>query len=510
MGNTNVKGNETKSKLSFKSKLAYGLADIYGGGAFLIISTFFIPFMTYAIGMEPFLAGTIPLIGKIWDAITDPLMGNIVERTKSKYGAKRFYMLIGSIISAITFLLLWIPLEGAPVAATYAFYVAMYILFSTGFTIVMVPYNGLLPDMVEDYTARAKFSSIRTACSAFGAIIAGLIPSIIINDQTVGSKYLITGVIFSVIFLVTILLSVFGTWEKKREPVKLSVGESFKQSFTVYRSHSFKIFILIFLCGQGAADFLTSLAVYYVGDVLNAYGGGRFTMLMGVVLLSQFVGTIVFSFVMPKTSKKFPILIGFPIRIVASIILYFISIDGAAQVKLFGGITMFHVILFITFIIGMGMAASSTTIYALLTDMADVDELITSVNRPGIVSGMATFVRKIATGLSSTIIGGMLAWVGFNSKMAKAGIRQTAATCEGIKAIYIFAPIVLMVLTIIFTVMFPLQKKEFEVIKKEIARRKGEDNSAITEEEVKICEKITGFKYENLWKKENISSFKNK
>ena len=84
------------------SRISYGAADIYGGGAFVIISTFYTVFLTKALGMPAALAGTIPLIGKIWDAVTDPIMGNICDRTRSRFGAKRFYILVGSIVSALT------------------------------------------------------------------------------------------------------------------------------------------------------------------------------------------------------------------------------------------------------------------------------------------------------------------------------------------------------------------------------------------------------------------------
>ena len=461
---------------SFLAKCSYGFADIYGGGAFVVISTFFTVFLTKALGMSPALAGTIPLIGKVWDAITDPIMGNIVDRTSSKFGAKRFYILIGSIISAITFLLLWMNVGIQSIGGQYAFYALMYMLFSTGFTIVMVPYNGLLPDMVDDYTKRGSFSGIRTVFSSLGAIIAGLVPTIIIKDNTNASQYFLVAVIFSIIFFAVILLTFIGTWEKEKEPVNVPLKKSLVQSFTVYKSFSFKMFICIFLAGQGAADFVTGLAVYYVDDVLNAYSGGRFTIMMGVLLLAQFSGTIIFSIVMPRTSKKFPILVGFPVRIIATIALLFFSYEGSP----------FTIILILSFIIGLGMAASSVSIYAILSDMADVDELITSISRPGIVSGMATFIRKIATGLSSTIIGLLLMMVGYDDTQ-----------------LYVWAPIILMILAIIFAFIFPMNKREFDIVKKEIERRKGNDTSVATPEEIKICEKVTGFKFDKLWSKDN-------
>ena len=487
-----------KKQNSFLSRCAYGVADIYGGGAFVIIGTFFTVFLTKALGMPPALAGTIPLIGKVWDAITDPVMGNVTDRTKSRFGSKRFYILIGSFISAITFILMWVPLPQASIGLKYIFYVLMYILFSTGFTIVMVPYNALLPDMVDDYTVRGRFTGVRMAFSAFGNIIAGLGSTLIITDNTDSSKYLLAALIFGILFCIAILLTFFGTWEKQKPVIKISLKESFTQSFTVYKSRCFRIFIAIFIFGQAATDFVTGLAVYYIDDVLNAYGGGRFTYLMGIILISQFIGMLLFNPIMAKTSKKMPILIGFPIRIIATLAMLFFSHEGAP----------FPVILALTFIVGLGMAGSSVTIYAILADMADVDELITSINRPGTCSGMATFVRKIAAGLSVSIIGVLLAMVGYDETLAAEGARQAMATQHGIAYIYIFVPVLLCLITMFFTLRFPMNKKEFEMIRKEVARRKGEDDSEITPQEIEVCEKVTGFAYDKLWNKDNALKMK--
>jgi oligogalacturonide transporter len=196
---------------------------------------------------------------------------------------------------------------------------------------------------------------------------------------------------------------------------------------------------------------------------------------------------------MAKTNKKMPILIGFPVRMVATLIMIFFSHEGAN----------FGIILFLTFIIGLGMASSSVTIYAILTDMPDVDELITSINRPGTCSGMATFVRKITAGLSISSIGLLLSAVGYDENLATAGARQALSTQTGVAYIYIFVPVVLMIITIFFTAKFPMGKREFDIVRREVARRKGEDDSVITPEEIEVCEKVTGFKYDELWNKDN-------
>ena len=134
--------------------------------------------------------------------------------------------------------------------------------------------------------------------------------------------------------------------------------------------------------------------------------------------------------------------------------------------------------------------------------------LITSINRPGTCSGMATFIRKICAGLSISVIGILLAMVGYDETIASAGMRQAASTQSGIAYIYIFVPVLLCVITIFITAKFPMNKKEFLIIKKEIARRKGEDNSKITPEEIAVCEKVTGFRYDRLWNRDNALKLK--
>jgi oligogalacturonide transporter len=491
---------KTKSREnSAWAKMSYGFADIYGGGAFVVISTFFTVFLTKALGMPTALAGTIPLIGKIWDAVTDPVMGNIADRTRSRFGPKRFYILIGSVISAITFALLWIPVYSG-VIGQYIFYVAMYMLFSTGFTIVMVPYNGLLPDMVDDYVLRGKFSSVRMMFSSFGAILAGLVPTLLIRENTNPSHYFTVAILFAVIFFIAILITFLGTWERHKPVVKIGFKDSFVQSFTVYKSRSFRLLMGIFIFGQGAADFVTGLAVYYIDDVLNAYGGGNFTLLMGVILLSQFLGMILFAPIMARTSKKFPVLVGTPVRMLATLAMLFFSHEGAN----------FTIILALSFIIGLGMAGCSTSIYAILADMADVDELITTVNRPGTCSGMATFIRKIATGFSSAIIGVLLAMVGYNEIAASQGLRQAVSVQSGIANVYVFSQIILLAITLFFVIRYPLGHREFDVIRREISRRRGDDESIPTQEEIEVCEKVTGFSFDRLWDMDNALKLKNR
>ncbi|WP_242879438.1 MFS transporter [Butyrivibrio sp. INlla16] len=112
---------------------------------------------------------------------------------------------------------------------------------------------------------------------------------------------------------------------------------------------------------------------------------------------------------------------------------------------------------------------------------------------------MATFIRKISAGVSAAVIGILLSAVGYDEVIANSGGRQSLGTQQGISLIFIICPAILITLLFVVAVIFPITGKEFAVIQKDIARRKGEDSSAPTEEEKRICEKVTGFAYDNLW-----------
>ncbi|MCR4562335.1 MAG: MFS transporter [Bacilli bacterium] len=524
---TTVKNRED----SFKSKLSYGFADMYGGGCFLVVSILFMVFLTNVAGLPGWLAGIIPLVGKIWDAVTDPIMGNIVDRTQSRFGKKRFWILVGLGFAVVTFITLWIVVPASSsVAGSFIFYLAMYLLLSTAFTIVMVPYNALLPDMVEDYSKRSSFTAIRMVFSALAAIMAGVLPNIMLGwFKGFGNYgYLMVSIVFAIIFGISILITFLGTWEKETPPLRIPLRSTFSESLAVYKNRSFRRYLGIFLFGQGSSDFVTTLAIYFIVVVLHpgaAAYNNNYLFIMGAILISQLVAMVLFNIIAAKTSKKFPIYLGFPIRIVAT---------AALCVTLFFNVNIW-VVVGLSFVAGLGTAASSISSYAILADAGDIDELITGKRRTGVVSSMSTFTRKVATGLASAICGWIVTLSGYDAIVEKIKVgyvvtdaeptidyairnwfMNNANTTEAITSkqvigwCYIIIPIVFMLLCLLFTWLYKANKKEIAIVQREISRRKGEDESETTEEEKKVLEEVTGFKYENLWKEENAHLFSKK
>ena len=477
--------NSQENKLRFK--LGYGVADIYGGGAFLIISIMYLYFLTDIVLLAAWMAGSIPFVGRVWDAITDPLMGRIVDRTKSKFGAKRFYLLVGSFIASITFFLIWINVTG-PDWFQYVFYLVTFILFSTGFTIVMVPYNALLPDMITDYHLRGQYTAFRMIFSAVSAILGGLIPDMIIRNFGGGtSGYIWMGAIFGLIFFVALFLTFLNTWELPSQSEAIEEKKALKHSLTVFKNRAFKMYLGVFLFGQGSVDFIMALVLYFLTYVL--FQSDQYILVMAGVLSSQLLAMFLYQFLLKKHSKKVPAWIGFPLQIVATLAMFFFAYEGAPIWPIVG----------LSFLLGFGTAAGTVTSFAILADMADVDELITSQRRAGTYSGMATFSRKIANGIALGLVGLLLWVIGYDGTLDV----QTPLTVMGLRLMFIVLPVIFVLFAMFFVYKYPVTVAGFEILRKEIDRRKGLTDEAVTDEEKAICEAMTGYAYEDLWKKDN-------
>lgn len=254
-------------KATLKSKFMYGCGDIYGGGAFLVISLLFLNFLTDVEMLSPALAGVIFFIGKIWDAVSDPLMGTISDRTKSKYGRRRVYFLFGIFPIFLSFFMLWYSFGLKTQTALFIYYLLAYLFFSTAFTMVMIPYTAILADMTDDYKERTSFSGFRLTFSALSAIIAGVVPKLIINrfDFNLKAGYMLMGLIFGIFYALPWIFVFLGTYENKNYNVNNTNSSNIIEELkTIFLNRAFKIHAGMFISSQTAVDFLTTLVIYYL------------------------------------------------------------------------------------------------------------------------------------------------------------------------------------------------------------------------------------------------------
>ena len=163
--------SKTNEKLSLWRKIGYGVGDIYGGGYAIILSFYYLIFLTDVIRLNPALAGTVILISKVYDAITDPLEGVISDRTRTKMGRRRPYLLAGIPLIFLSFFALFYPVDFAQETTRFVFVICTYLFFSTVVSIVMLNYNALQSELSLDYDERTSLSSFRIFTTSFARLM---------------------------------------------------------------------------------------------------------------------------------------------------------------------------------------------------------------------------------------------------------------------------------------------------------------------------------------------------
>ena len=203
-------------KLSRKTKIIYGAGDLGFSLTSTIVGAYFLFFLMDVVHLKPALAGIAILIGKTWDYVNDPLIGHISDRTRSRWGRRRPFLLFGAIPFALAFMLMWyIPPFKSDVALV-AYYAVAYVVFDAAATFVYMPYFALTPELTEDYDERTSLTSYRMFFSIFGSLLAFTLPLMIVGTFTPenASRVLLMAVFFGGMSALPLWLVFFNTDRK--------------------------------------------------------------------------------------------------------------------------------------------------------------------------------------------------------------------------------------------------------------------------------------------------------
>ncbi|SHH82935.1 MFS transporter [Clostridium grantii] len=479
-------------KLSNKNIFSYAIGDFYGGGAFFIIGALFLVFLTDVGGLKSTYAGIIILVGKIWDAVTDPTMGYISDHTKSKHGRRRIYFLVGIIPIMISFALLWVNVNTPSQVLKFIYYLVTYLLFNTVFTMVMVPYNSMPAEMTDDYKERSKLISIRMVFSQFGALLGAVLPLTIINSfQDKGTGFLIMGVMFGIMYACPWYFVFKGTSERQcsiedrnSKGMMAELKDLFKEFASTYKNKSLKIHLTMYVCAYVAMDIFNALLIYYLRNYLGKES--FYQVILGVLVIVE-MGTLYF--VAKECSKT-----GNAATYRRHSIIWVIGIIllGLATPN-----TPVGFLIALAAIVGIGLSGDVMVPYNMLAFVVDADELISMRRREGTYAGMMTFLRKLAQAFALFLVGVGLDLVGYQSGGV---IKQTTSAITGIRIMFCIIPVLLISYGFYTSFKFKIDPKNHKILMEEINRLKEGGKKETVEAKTKeVCEDITGISYEKLW-----------
>ncbi len=394
--------NSEPKRLKTINCIAYGMGDMYGGGSFFIISTFAMYYLIAVIGMSPILAGLIPGLGKVWDSISDPLMGYITDRTKSRYGRRRVFFLIVIIPIALSFSLIWLPVSFSSDFGLFIYYFLAYLFFYTTTTMALVPYSALSAEMTRTFTERNKLTGFRMFFSMFATLLAGLLAQPLITSFGGGARgHLMMGIIFSLLFAVPWIFVFLGTWELPVREGEEERGNVFGNFASMFANRSFRIHILMYIFAYGAMDILMAWFKFYMLDYLQR--GNFITIGLGSILITQILVLPLYIKLANRSGHARAYLLGLSIWALAMLGMVFQTPASPTWLLTINCIA-----------IGAGLGAGTLIPYQILPFVADVDELMTGRKRAGIYSGAMTLLRKLIQGaLVLPVLGLLLSTIGY-------------------------------------------------------------------------------------------------
>ncbi|NMA72330.1 MAG: MFS transporter [Firmicutes bacterium] len=398
-------GALARERVPWRTRLIYGSGDLFGGGAYNIINFYYLIFLTDVAHVRPALAGIIVLASRIWDAVSDPLMGSITDRTRSRFGRRRPYFLAGSVLIFLAFALHWYAPAFASETARFAYALFSYIFFATVFTLVMVPYSALAAEITLDYHERTRLNSVRLAFSLGAGVAAALVPMPIVRAfPTPQEGYLPMGIIFGLLFAApwpVIFLHIRERPELQTPlPSQAAAQPAFRRWTRFFleplQVRAFRLLVGMHLTAYLTIDVLSALFAYYATYSLGR--PGMLNLLLGAVVISQILFLPVYTRLSRRLSKGGAWRVGALVTGAGTAALYLVPPEVPGW--LLYGLAAW---------VGAGLSGACMLPWAIFPDVTDVGELAFGERREGSFSGLMTFFRKVASAVALFIVS--ISWI---------------------------------------------------------------------------------------------------
>lgn len=459
----------------FRIKLAFGFGE-YGlslSANFLII--YLLVFLTTVAGLRSDLAGAILLIGKIVDAVTDPMVGTISDRAKSVWGRRLPFMAIGAPILAVAFLgQLWVP--SLSETWLFVFYLVVGVLAQLFYSVVTIPYTSLAAEMTQDYEERTSLNGFRQIFSILGSISALVIAMQVFKGIPDDPKmqYLIMGFIGAGIIVSSILISVAGIrkYVLMRESIRLTNSSLLAehqptpnltlaaQLRIAFANRPFLIVCMLYLFAWMAVQVTITVLTFYLIYWMQIPNEGTPQIILAVMLTALLMLPL-WSLVSHRIGKKSTFIAGACIWLVAQCLLLFIQ-PGQTPLLIAAAV-----------LAGFGVSVCYLIPWAMLPDVIEFDELETGQRREGVFYGLIVFLQKLAVAVAIFMVGNLLQWVGFDGKPPE-GFVQPDSALLALRLLVGPLPMIFLVLAITAAAIFPINKeKHAEVLEKLRLRREG-------------------------------------
>jgi GPH family glycoside/pentoside/hexuronide:cation symporter len=455
-----------RQQLPIWRKVAYGAGDSGFSLTSTALALLYLYFLVNVVGLDPAAAGLSIGIGRIWDAFNDIFVGTLSDRTRSRWGRRRPYLLFGAIPLGIAFVLMWLVPPTDQQTLLLIYYTAMYILFDTLFTLTNVPYIALTPEIAPTYDERTSLHSYRMAFSiGFGLI--GAVAPLAIVDAIAGSNpspsdlrsaYAAMAVILGFFSIFPIYITFFAVRENPE--YQQLPAPSLRQSFRIAAANkAFLIAIGIYLLTWIPIDLIQFVLVFLLRDYFGLSNDDVnvvFFLLFGTAILAL----PLWVWVAHHWNKNRAYQVGIAFLAVVLVILSFTP----------PGYPMLIVVLSI--LAGIGLSAAHAIPLAMLPDTIEWDELRTSNRQEAAYYSVVTLIQKLVGAVTIALTGVLLNATGYD-RTAAAVVTQPPAAINAIRFLTGLLPALFFVGGIVLSFFYPLTRERHARMLKAIEKKRA-------------------------------------
>jgi GPH family glycoside/pentoside/hexuronide:cation symporter len=462
-------------KIPFGQKVAFGVGML-ANQMFPAILGIFMVVLVQNLGFPGWMLGIIYFLPRVFDAITDPIMGFISDNTKSKWGRRRQYVFIGAIIMGISFVLMWQLYKESGIYYNFIYFLLWSFVFYLGITIFSVPYVAMGYEMSNDFHERTNIMAIAQWIGQWAWVIAPWFWVIMYDPKWFPNAEIATrelalwmGVIFTLCAMVpAIFIKGESTLNENYSPLTISsIGSSLKEIVVVFKeafqSKPFRQLCMatffVFNAFNTVAAFSFFIIVYYLFNG-NAGNAGVWPTLFGSLgaLITTFIVIPIVALLSKNLGKKNAFLLSQGVSIIGYIMLWFLFVPGKPYMFIFA-------LPFFSF----GIGSLFTIMMSMTSDVIDIDELNTGKRREGIFGAIYWWVVKFGLAIAGGLSGIILDVVGFDAAIGA----QNETTLIGLRAFFSGVPIIGTFIAILIMWNYEVDEARANEIRAELEKRKA-------------------------------------
>ncbi|MBT9310654.1 MFS transporter [Leptothoe kymatousa] len=454
-----ISAPDSHAPLNLRTKVGYGVGEISKEIPGSILVFFLLFFFTDAVGLSPGLAGSVLLVGKVWDAVNDPLVGWLSDRTQSRWGRRFPWMLWGAIPLGISFWLLWLIPPLPSQWQLFAYYTFVLSLFYGALTVIAVPHSTLAAELTQTYDERTQLASFKSAFSIGSSILGLVIAQIIFAMVTdVGQRYALLGVVCGAITILAVYGCVWGTYHRfwqlqgKRGSVALvgpqSMGQQIKELLKI---RPFVYLMGIYFCSWVGLQATAAILPYFVTSWMGL-SDQHFTQMILAVQGTALFMMFFWSPIGQRVGKRAVYCWGIPLTMLALMGLFFLQ---PGQTGLMYGLGM---------LAGMGLSTAYLIPWSMLPDVIDLDELHTGQRREGLFCGLMVQLQKLGTAMAIFMVGKFLEGSGYVASVGESAVTQPDSALVAIRWILGPLPVVVLLAGIGCAAMYPITRQRHDQI----------------------------------------------